>query len=208
MDNGAHRMRKIGYLLSHSPNIDLILARLGNRRKRQQLPDLLARAFSDDSFRGTFHNIEHHLAHLSSAFHVSPFDEAVIVSVDGLGDFASAAWGVGRHNDIDIAGRVHFPHSLGIFYEALTHYLGFPYYGDKYKIMGLAPYGKPAYLDEMRRVVHLMRDGKFALDLDYFRHHTEEMPYQWDNAAPQDGDLFSLALEELVGAAAAAPKIR
>ena len=198
-DSRAHRMRKVSYLLSHSPNMRLVLARLRNRRKRRQLPELLAEAFPGDSFRGAFHNIEHHLAHLSSAFHVSPFEEAVVVSVDGFGDFASAAWGVGRGNDIDIAGRVHFPHSLGIFYEALTHYLGFPYYGDEYKVMGLAPYGKPAYLDEMRRIVRLMPDGTFKLDLNYFRHHTEEMPYQWDNAAPQAGDLFSPALEELLG---------
>jgi carbamoyltransferase len=198
-DSRAHRMRKVGYVFSHSPNMRLVLARLRNRRKRQQLPELLAEVFPADSFRGTFHNIEHHLAHLSSAFHVSPFEEAVVVSVDGFGDFASAAWGVGRGKDIDIAGRVHFPHSLGIFYEALTHYLGFPYYGDEYKVMGLAPYGKLAYLDEMRRIVRLMPDGTYKLDLDYFRHHTEEMPYQWENAAPQAGDLFSPALEDLLG---------
>jgi carbamoyltransferase len=199
MDDRARRMRKVGYLLSHSPNIRLVLARLRNRRKRQQLPELLAEAFPGDSFRGTLHNIEHHLAHLSSAFHVSPFKEAVVVSVDGFGDFASAAWGVGRGSDIDIAGRIHFPHSLGIFYEALTHYLGFPYYGDEYKVMGLAPYGKLAYLGQMRRIVRLMPNGTFKLDLNYFQHHNEEMPYQWENAAPQAGDLFSPALKELLG---------
>jgi carbamoyltransferase len=138
IDNRAHRMRKVGYVLGHSPNMSLVLARLRNRRRRQQLPELLAAAFPGDSFRGAFHNIEHHFAHLSSAFHVSPFDEAVVVSVDGFGDFASAAWGVGRRNDIVVAGQVYFPHSLGVFYEALTHYLGFPYYGDEYKVMGLA----------------------------------------------------------------------
>jgi carbamoyltransferase len=199
MDDRAHRMRKVGYLLGHSPNMRLVLARLRNRRKRRQLPELLAEAFPGDSFRGAFHNIEHHLAHLSSAFHVSPFEEAVVVSVDGFGDFASAAWGVGRGKDIDIAGRVHFPHSLGIFYEALTHYLGFPHYGDEYKVMGLAPYGRLAYLEKMRRIVRLPPDGTYKLDLNYFRHHTEEMPYQWENAAPQAGDLFSPALEELLG---------
>jgi carbamoyltransferase len=199
MDDRSHIMRKVGYLLGHPPNMGLVLARLRNRHKRQQLPELLAEAFPDDSFRGAFHNIEHHLAHLSSAFHVSPFEEAVVVSVDGFGDFASAAWGIGRGKEIDIAGRVHFPHSLGIFYEALTHYLGFPHYGDEYKVMGLAPYGKLAYLSEMRRIVRLMSDGTFKLDLDYFRHHTEEMPYQWENAAPQAGDLFSPALEDLLG---------
>jgi carbamoyltransferase len=198
-DGRAHRMRKVGHVLHHPPNMGLVLARLRNRRRRRQLPDLLAEAFPGDSFRGVSHNIEHHLAHLSSAFHVSPFEEAVVVSVDGFGDFASAAWGVGRESDINIAGRVHFPHSLGIFYEALTHYLGFPYYGDEYKVMGLAPYGKPAYLSEMHRIVRLMSDGTFKLDLDYFRHHTEEMPYQWENAAPQAGDLFSSALEDLLG---------
>ena len=179
-------------------------ARLRNRRKRQQLPELLAEAFPGDSFRGAFHNIEHHLAHLSSAFHVSPFEEAVVVSVDGFGDFASAAWGVGRGKDIDIEGRVHFPHSLGIFYQALTHYLGFPYYGDEYKVMGLAPYGKPTHLDAMRRIVRLMPDGTFKLDLAYFRHHTEEMPYQWENGAPQVGDLFSPGARGTAGPAAPA----
>jgi carbamoyltransferase len=199
LDGRAHRMRKVRYLLGHPPSMDLVLGRLQNRRRRQQLPEILAEAYPNDSFRGAFHNIEHHLAHLSSAFHVSPFEEAVVVSVDGFGDFASAAWGVGRGKDIDLAGRVHFPHSLGIFYEALTHYLGFPYYGDEYKVMGLAPYGKLAYLDEMRRIVRLIPDGTFKLDLNYFRHHTEEMPYQWENAAPQAGDLFSPALEGLFG---------
>jgi carbamoyltransferase len=199
LDGRAHRMRKIRYILSHPPNMALMLARLRNRRKRQQIRELLAEAFPTDSFRGALHNIEHHLAHLSSAFHVSPFEEAVVVSVDGFGDFASATWGVGQGKAIDIRGRVHFPHSLGIFYEALTHYLGFPYYGDEYKVMGLAPYGKLAYLGEMRRIVRLTTDGTFKLDLDYFRHHTEEMPYQWENAAPQAGDLFSPVLEELLG---------
>jgi carbamoyltransferase len=198
-DDRAHRMRKVGYVLGHSPDLHLVLARRRNRRKRRQLPELLAGAFPGDTFRGSLHNIEHHLAHLSSAFHVSPFEEAVVVSIDGFGDFASAAWGLGRGSEIDIAGRVHFPHSLGIFYEALTHYLGFPYYGDEYKVMGLAPYGKPAYLGEMGKIVRLMPDGKFQLNLNYFQHHTEEMPYQWENTAPQAGDLFSPALEQLLG---------
>src|SRR5487761_1424359 len=199
LDNHAHSLRRVRYILGHPPSMSLVLARLRQRRKRRQLPELLAEAFPVDSFRGAFHHIEHHLAHLSSAFHVSPFDEAVVVSVDGFGDFASAAWGVGRWKDIEIAGRIHFPHSLGIFYEALTHYLGFPFYGDEYKVMGLAPYGKPAYHDQMRRIVRLMSNGTFQLDLSYFRHHTEEMPYQWEDAAPQAGDLFSPALEELLG---------
>ena len=145
------------------------------------------------------HRIEHHLAHLSSAFHVSPFEEAVVVSVDGFGDFSSAAWGVGKGTDISIDGRVYFPHSLGIFYQALTQYLGFPHYGDEYKVMGLAPYGKPAFMDAMRKIVQLEPDGAYELDLAYFRHHKEQIAYQWTDGSPEFGDLFSPALEALLG---------
>jgi carbamoyltransferase len=100
----------------HVPNVGLVASRLRNRSKRENAPELLARAFPGDSFRGEFHAIEHHLAHLSSAFHVSLFERAVVVSVDGFGDFASTAWGVGTSSGIDVEGRVYFPHSLGVFY--------------------------------------------------------------------------------------------
>jgi carbamoyltransferase len=198
-DGRAHRMRKIAYLVAHPPDIDLVLSRLRNRGQRRQLPELLTEAFPGDSFRGAFHNVEHHLAHLSSAFHVSPFDEAVVVSVDGFGDFASAAWGVGRESDIAIGGRVYFPHSLGIFYQALTQYLGFPHYGDEYKVMGLAPYGVLSHIRAMGEIVKLTRDGAFTLNLAYFRHHRERIAYTWASGAPEFGDLFSPALEELLG---------
>ena len=198
-DDRAHRLRRLAYVAAHPPGIDLVLSRLRNRRRRQQLPELFAEAFPADNFRGVFHNVEHHLAHLSSAFHVSPFEEAVVVSVDGFGDFSSAAWGVGRKNDISVAGRVYFPHSLGIFYQALTQYLGFPYYGDEYKAMGLAPYGSPSRMEAMGEIVKLTKNGAFTLDLAYFRHHQERIAYSWDSGSPEFGDLFSPALEELLG---------
>ena len=198
-DDRAHWLRKLAYVAVHPPGMDLVLSRLRNRRRRQELPELLAEAFRADNFRGAIHNVEHHLAHLSSAFHVSPFEEAVVVSVDGLGDFSSAAWGVGRKNDISVAGRVYFPHSLGIFYQALTQYLGFPYYGDEYKAMGLAPYGSPSRMEAMGEIVKLTKNGAFMLDLAYFRHHRERIAYSWDSGSPEFGDLFSPALEELLG---------
>jgi carbamoyltransferase len=198
-DDRAHRLRKLAYVAAHPPGVDLMLSRLRNRRRRQQLPELLAEAYPADNFRGAFHNVEHHLAHLSSAFHVSPFEEAVVVSVDGFGDFSSAAWGVGRNNNISVTGRVYFPHSLGIFYQALTQYLGFPYYGDEYKAMGLAPYGSPSRMEAMGEIVKLAKDGAFTLDLAYFRHHRERIAYSWDSGSPEFGDLFSPALEELLG---------
>jgi carbamoyltransferase len=198
-DSRANRFRKVAYLLTRAPDPRLVLERVRNRRKRARIPELFAESFPGDAFRGAFHNVEHHLAHLASAFYVSPFEEAVVVSVDGFGDFASAAWGVGQRNGMVIHGHVYFPHSLGIFYQALTQYLGFPFYGDEYKVMGLAAYGTASRMDAMREIVKLASDGTFALDLRYFRHHRERITYTWASGPPVFGDLFSPALEELLG---------
>ena len=198
-DSRAQLWRKIGYLARHRPSPGLVLQRLRNRANREKTPELLERVFVGDKFRGSLHNIEHHLCHLFSAYYVSPFSEAAVVSVDGFGDFSSSAWGVGSQGNISVDGRVYFPHSLGIFYQAITQYLGFPHYGDEYKVMGLAPYGQPTHLDKMRRIVRLSLGGSFELDLQYFRHHTEEIAYQWTDSSPEMGDLFSPVLEELLG---------
>jgi carbamoyltransferase len=198
-DNRANLGRKIGFLIRNPPELGLVLERIRNRQKREAVSGLLVKTFPGQSFGGTFHNIEHHVAHLSSAFHISPFEEAIILSIDGFGDFSSAAWGVGRGRDLSIDGRVYFPHSLGIFYQALTQYLGFPHYGDEYKVMGLAPYGRLDHLDAMRKIVHLLPNGSFELDLSYFAHHRANVPYQWTNGAPEVGDLFAPALETLLG---------
>jgi carbamoyltransferase len=198
-DSRANFLRKLAYLVTQRPNLGLMLNRLKNRRARGNISELMAGSFSGQHLHGHVHQIEHHLAHLSSAFHVSPFEEAVVVSVDGFGDFSSAAWGVGNGKDVSIDGRVYFPHSLGIFYQALTQYLGFPHYGDEYKVMGLAPYGKPTLMDAMRKIVRLKPDGAYELDLAYFRHHKEQVTYQWTDGSPEFGDLFAPALEELLG---------
>jgi carbamoyltransferase len=202
-DPRANLWRKAAYSLIHRPSPQLILRRLKNARQWAGVEEALAAAFPGAGFRGTVHPVEHHLAHLASAFLVSPFEEAVLVSIDGFGDFSSAAWGVGRGDRIEIEGRVRFPHSLGIFYEALTHYLGFPHYGDEYKVMGLAPYGEPRYMAEMERIVLLEDDGGFRLALDYFRHHNENVGYEWNDGAPSTGTLFTPALEQLLGPARA-----
>lgn len=198
-DSRANLLQKTRYLVTKRPDIRLVLQRLKNRKARAGVGELLQQTFPGDSFRAEIHAVEHHLAHLSSAFHVSPFEEAVVVSVDGFGDFASTAWGVGRAASLAVEGRVLFPHSLGVFYEAVTQYLGFPHYGDEYKVMGLAPYGQPSRLDDMRRIVRLHDDGTFELDLRYFRHHREQATYQWDGGVPASADLFSPALVELLG---------
>lgn len=200
-DPRAHLWKKVRFALEHLPAPRLIIDRIKNRRRRASVAELLEQTFPGQRFRGYVRHVEHHLAHLASAFLVSPFDEAVAVSVDGFGDFASAAWGVGRESQIEIVVRVHFPHSLGVFYQAMTQYLGFPHYGDEYKVMGLAPYGEPRYLQEMHRIVQLEENGCFRLDLRYFRHHREKIDYAWEDGAPHVGRLYSDALDALLGPA-------
>ncbi|MDH4186282.1 MAG: hypothetical protein OEV08_04735, partial [Nitrospira sp.] len=159
----------------------------------------LARVFPHDSLRAEVCHVEHHLAHLASSFLVSSFKDATVLSVDGFGDFASAAWGVGHGSLIEVEDKIYFPHSLGLFYQALTQYLGFHHYGDEYKVMGLAPYGSPNSMEAMRNIVHLHEDGSFSLALEYFRHHNEKIDYEWEEGEPTVGILFSAALVELLG---------
>jgi carbamoyltransferase len=198
-DNRAQLLRKIVYFLTKRPAINLVLSRIRNRRARADIRGFLEQAFPGDTARGELHAVEHHLAHMASAFHVCPFDRAAVVSIDGFGDFSSAAWGTAAGCEVSTDGRVFFPHSLGIFYQALTQYLGFPHYGDEYKVMGLAPYGRPSFLDAMRKILRLLPDGGFELDLRFFRHHREDVAYQWMEGSPEFGDLFSHALEDLLG---------
>jgi carbamoyltransferase len=200
-DSSANIGKKMAYTLLKRPDLSLVMDRIRNKRQRDGVDVLLAKAFPNDAFRGQLHAVEHHVAHLSSAFHVSPFDEAVVVSVDGFGDFASAAWGYGEGTEISVDDRVYFPHSLGIFYQALTQYIGFPNYGDEYKVMGLAPYGIAQYSQAMKQIVELHENGEFRLNLKYFRHATEKVEYEWENGSPSVGTLFSPALETLLGPA-------
>lgn len=200
-DSRANIGKKVAYTLLKRPDLSLVLDRIRNKRERDGLDVQLTKAFPGEKFVGKLHAVEHHVAHLSSAFHVSPFDDAVVVSVDGFGDFASAAWGYGRGTNIEVDDRVYFPHSLGIFYQALTQYIGFPNYGDEYKVMGLAPYGEPRYLDSMRQIVELQDDGSFRLNLRYFRHAREKVEYEWENGSPSVGTLFTAELESLLGPA-------
>ena len=200
-DANANLWKKVAFLAARRPDLSLILNRIRNKRERVGIAAEFARAFSGERLRAAVREVEHHLAHLGSAFLVSPFDEAVTVSVDGFGDFASAAWGVGRDGRIEAEDKIYFPHSLGIFYQALTQYLGFPNYGDEYKLMGLAPYGEPRFMAEMRQIVELDEDGAFQLNLDYFRHHREKIAYEWEDGAPSFSDLYSPHLLELLGPA-------
>ena len=200
-DPAANRLEKFSYLLKRRPGPEWLWQRLSNTMKKATIADELERAFPGERFLGAVRNVEHHLCHLASAYAVSPFQEAVTVSVDGFGDFSSAAWGFGSRGEVKVDGRVFFPHSLGAFYQAMTQHLGFTHYGDEYKVMGLAPYGKPTFLPEMRKIVQLVEGGEFRLNLDYFVHHKETFHYTWDNGSPEVGRLYAPALESLLGPA-------
>ena len=145
------------------------------------------------------HWVEHHPAHLASTFFVSPFEEAAVCAIDGFGDFVSTSWATGRGNTLDVLERVFFPHSLGLIYLAVTQYLGFRNYGDEYKVMGLAPYGEPAYVDDLRRLLSLKPNGSFELDLSYFCHQTGGGNMTWDDGEPIMEPVYTHKLETLLG---------
>lgn len=189
------------HVVATRPARSLVADRLRNARAWLRLSDQFRARFPGQPMRARLHFVEHHRAHLASAYLVSGFKDAIVLSIDGSGDFATAAWGIGQGPHLRIDGRVFFPHSLGVFYEALTQFLGFPNYGDEYKVMGLAAYGKPAYLDQMRRIVRLRRDGTFRLDLGYFTHHKSDFSYTWRDTAPSIGRLWTQPLEDLLGPA-------
>src|SRR5262249_53900433 len=155
--------------------------RLSNVSKIRDVKPALADALGIDeaSIRAQVHRVEHHRAHMASAFYVSPFEKAALLSIDGFGDFVSTMWGKGCGNKMEIDGWVEFPHSMGVLYTAITQYLGFPKYGDEFKVMGLAPYGEPEFLEQMRRLVRPHKKG-FELDLSYFVHHSEGVNMTWD----------------------------
>ena len=197
----ANALRKALFTFARKPSLAAITDRLKNAGKVRGVRDDIAAALGvpPETVRAQVDNVEHHMAHLASAFFVSPFEEAAVVSVDGFGDFASSMWGVGRGKRIELADRIYFPHSLGLFYLAITQYLGFPNYGDEYKVMGLAPYGQPTEMEKMRRLVKLLPEGRFELELDYFLHHSEGVAMVWENGEPTIGRVFSQSLEALFG---------
>ena len=199
----ANLFKKVLFAFAKRPSLDLVRARLENAGKVANPIDLLAAELGVERAAASarLHPVEHHRAHLASAFYVSPFERAAVVSIDGFGDFASAMWATGRGGAMTELGKVHFPHSLGLLYQAVTQYLGFWNYGDEYKVMGLAPYGQPNHLEALRRLVSSQKNGGYELTLDYFRHHAEGVEMVWDGGQPRVGRIFTAKLEELLGPA-------
>jgi carbamoyltransferase len=200
-DPSAHLHRKLLFAVSQGPRFASVRDRLSNVSKLRDVKTLLAEAFGQDEsvIRAQFHRVEHHRAHMASSFFVSPFERAALLSIDGFGDFVSTMWGKGCGNKIEPENWVEFPHSMGLLYTAITQYLGFPKYGDEFKVMGLAPYGEPEFLDQLRQIVRVKPGGRFELDLSYFIHHSDGVNMTWDSGSPSIGDVFSGRLEREFG---------
>ena len=167
------------------------------RNVKTVLADLLRVPESDMNM--TFHNLEHHVAHMASAFLVSPFQRAAVLSIDGFGDYCSTMLGFGSGSQIDQLGSVLYPHSLGLFYTAVSQYLGFEKYGDEGKVMGLAPYGEPRYIDRMLSIARPEDPGSFELDLEYFTHHLQGVEMGWEEGSPHIGRIYSDKFRDAFG---------
>ncbi|MCA9050475.1 MAG: nodulation protein [Planctomycetaceae bacterium] len=198
----ANLGRRLAYVATHRPSLSAIMDRLKRQGKtlslEQQLADGLHVSRSD--IRAQVHRIEHHQTHVAAGFLISPFDEAAVLSVDGMGDFTSTLTAYAQGTSWKELNRVYFPHSIGFLYSALTMYLGFPHYGDEYKVMGLAPYGEPEFADVIRRMIR-QRGETFELNLDYFTHHKRGVKMAWNDGAPIVEPFYSERLVRELGPA-------
>jgi len=197
-DPRAHFWSKVQRAAMRPGDWSRLISRVKNSVRVARLASDLRSSGVAHSDRVRIHHVEHHRAHLASAFFASPFEEAAIVSVDGFGDFSSVMWGLGVGNEFDVRGSVQFPHSLGLFYTAFTQFLGFPKYGDEYKMMGLAAYGEPRFVPQVREVLRA-DDGDVRLNLDYFIHHTIGVDMTWEGGEPILGTVYSPKMTEVFG---------
>lgn len=196
----ANVAKRLSFVLRHRPRVRAILDRLRRQGKALSLESQFASAVGSplNSIRAKFHRIEHHQTHVAAGFLVSPFEESAVLSVDGMGDFTSTLTAHGRGTDWRELDRVFFPHSLGFLYSALTMYLGFPNYGDEYKVMGLAPYGEPEFLGVIRKMIAPHGDT-FRLNLNFFNHHKSGIRMAWNDGAPVIEPFHSELLERELG---------
>jgi carbamoyltransferase len=198
-DPSAHLLAKLLFTLRRRPGLAALRSRLRNHRRIRGLEPQLRGAWRGQPFRARVHAVEHHRAHLASAFYGSPFEQAACLTVDGFGDFLSSLSAVGRGARLEPQDEVAFPHSLGLLYTAVTQFLGFTGYGDEYKVMGLAAYGEPTFLQALRALVTLRDDGGFETDPSFFVHTSEGVTMSWEGGEPRIGRLWSPRFEEVFG---------
>jgi len=197
-DPRAHFWTKVKRVATRPGDWRRLVSRAKNSARIARLAGELRSSGIADPDCVRIHHVEHHRAHMASTFFASPFEEAAIISVDGFGDFSSVMWGVGVGNQFEVRSSVQFPHSLGLFYTAFTQFLGFPKYGDEYKMMGLAAYGEPRFVPQVREVVRT-DNAMVRLNLDYFIHHTIGVDMTWEGGEPTLGNVYSPKMTEVFG---------
>jgi carbamoyltransferase len=200
-DPKAKLFNKILYTLKTLFKIkNLLFDRILNTNKINSIEDELYILSGLDKkiLRKKIHYVEHHRSHLASAFFASPFGESAILSIDGSGDFTTTMIAVGRGTKIEVLNSIDFPVSAGLFYTAFTQYLGFPHYGDEYKIMGLAPYGEPKYYNEIKSIIKFKEDGLFDWDSSYFV-NPNQIKLEYKNNIPTVSVLYTKKMEILLG---------
>ncbi len=204
-DPYAKLAKKIFFLLKNpGGGVRAVRDRLSNAKKVASLEaefKKLDPSIDEKSFRSRIHQVEHHRSHLASAFFASPFDESAILSIDGSGDFTTTMTAIGKGNQMEVLDSVDFPHSVGLFYTAFTQLLGFPHYGDEYKVMGLAPYGEPKYVDKLKDVLIFDANGLFHLNQKYFRSAKSGIISYGEDHIPVVAPLYSSYMAEKFGAA-------
>ena len=160
----------------------------------------LEKYLKENNFTGKIINVEHHMSHIASSYYNSSFKQSVGLTIDGFGDFCSTQTFLCNDNKIENIKKVYFPHSLGILYQSITQFLDFKNYGDEYKVMGLASYGKPEYINQFNELIKYDKKNLFLLNLDYFSHHTNsKFSYNFSDGIPKFPDLYSKKIIDLLG---------
>jgi len=197
---GSHTLRCLEFAATHLMNPKLLLEGIKKGCGRPSIKKALESHYAI-SIKAEVRYVEHHLAHIASAYLFSGFKEAACLSIDGFGDFCTTALAFAAGTKIKIDERIYFPHSLGIFYTAIAQFLGFPNFGGEEKLMSLAATGEPNFLEQLREILVIQPDGTFRLSLKYFRHHTKEISYRSRDGAPEVEALYGKNLVDLLGAA-------
>lgn len=195
----ANFFKRLKFILFNNFNFDFYFNKLQSKIKKKNILDIISIEIGNLKKSCKLIEVEHHKSHVASSFYESPFDKCANVSIDGFGDFSSVSWGNSVNNKVNIDHRILFPHSLGIFYQAFTQFLGFKNFGDEYKMMGLSSYGKSSEISKVNQIIQLKKNGEFELDLSYFRHHKSNIAYRWNNTSPITETLFSEKINKLFG---------
>jgi len=198
-----HIHKKFVFALKRKIDFNLIKKRIDNVIKIKSIKNKIRDEFylASKDIKAKVYFIEHHQAHIASTFFISDFKESAVLSLDAMGDFVSTMFALGKENKIKVLDRIYFPHSLGYLYTAGTQFLGFFKFGDEYKVMGLAGYGKPGYLKDFKKIIIFKKNGKFILNPEYFNFSSKGLDMSWNGTEPVCGILYSKKWVDLFGPA-------